>query len=102
MPHFNCTAALNNPFELPFFHFPISVEACAAPTEATYLATILYPLALVTRYIFSEQMGAFFVLMQVLAVALGQAVYLWNAATGSIEHLLTLPDQNDFVTRYGR
>eukprot|EP00752_Nemacystus_decipiens_P004932 g4488.t1 len=34
----------------------------------------------------------------VLAVALGQAVYLWNAATGSIEHLLTLPDQNDFVT----
>ncbi|CAM9642202.1 unnamed protein product, partial [Ectocarpus fasciculatus] len=34
----------------------------------------------------------------VLAVALGQAVYLWNAATGSIEHLLTLPDPNDFVT----
>lgn len=37
---------------------------------------------------------------QVLAVALGQAVYLWNAATGSIEHLLTLPDPHDFVTRY--
>lgn len=37
---------------------------------------------------------------QVLAVALGQAVYLWNAASGSIEHLLTLPEQNDFVTRY--
>ncbi|CAB1111300.1 unnamed protein product [Ectocarpus sp. CCAP 1310/34] len=34
----------------------------------------------------------------VLAVALGQAVYLWNAATGSIEHLLTLPDPHDFVT----
>ncbi|CBJ28300.1 conserved unknown protein [Ectocarpus siliculosus] len=34
----------------------------------------------------------------VLAVALGQAVYLWNAATGSIEHLLTLPNPHDFVT----
>ncbi|CAM9490997.1 unnamed protein product [Pylaiella littoralis] len=34
----------------------------------------------------------------VLAVALGQAVYLWNAASGSIEHLLTLPEQNDYVT----
>ena len=39
------------------------------------------------------------VVMQVLAVALGQAVYLWNAATGSIDHLLTLPEDNDFVTR---
>ncbi|CAM9332162.1 unnamed protein product, partial [Ascophyllum nodosum] len=34
----------------------------------------------------------------VLAVALGQAVYLWNASTGSIEHLLTLEEQNNFVT----
>lgn len=38
--------------------------------------------------------------MQVLAVALGQAVYLWNAATGSIQHLLTLSAVDDFVTRY--
>lgn len=36
---------------------------------------------------------------QVLAVALGQAVYLWNAATGSIEHLVTLSAADDFVTR---
>lgn len=42
---------------------------------------------------------AYELVWQVLAVALGQAVYLWNAATGSIEHLLTLPDQHDFVTR---
>lgn len=34
----------------------------------------------------------------VLAVALGQNVYLWNAATGDIHHLLTLPGQEDFVT----
>ncbi|XP_063241197.1 cell division cycle protein 20 homolog isoform X2 [Bacillus rossius redtenbacheri] len=31
-----------------------------------------------------------------LAVALGSAVYLWNANTGSIEHLLTL-DGSDYV-----
>ena len=39
-------------------------------------------------------------LCQVLAVALGQSVYLWNATTGSIDHLLTLQGPNDFVTRY--
>lgn len=44
--------------------------------------------------------GMLLPLLQVLAVALGQAVYLWNAATGSIEHLLTLSAMDDFVTRY--
>jgi cell division cycle 20, cofactor of APC complex len=34
----------------------------------------------------------------VLAVALGQAVYLWNASTGAIQHLLTLPGADDIVT----
>lgn len=34
----------------------------------------------------------------VLAVALGQNVYLWNAATGDIHHLLNLTGQEDFVT----
>jgi cell division cycle protein 20 (cofactor of APC complex) len=34
----------------------------------------------------------------VLAVALGQCVYLWEAATGNIRHLLTLQHDNDFVT----
>jgi cell division cycle 20, cofactor of APC complex len=34
----------------------------------------------------------------VLAVALGQCVYLWNATTGDIHHLLTLSGQEDFVT----
>jgi cell division cycle protein 20 (cofactor of APC complex) len=34
----------------------------------------------------------------ILAVALGQNVYLWNAGTGDIHHLLTLPGQEDFVT----
>ena len=33
-----------------------------------------------------------------LAVALGQCVYLWEAATGNIRHLLTLQDDEDFVT----
>ena len=34
----------------------------------------------------------------VLAVALGQSVYLWNAGTGAIEHLLTLETRDDYVT----
>jgi hypothetical protein len=34
----------------------------------------------------------------VLAVALGQCVYLWEAETGNIKHLLTLRNEDDFVT----
>ena len=34
----------------------------------------------------------------VLAVALGQCVYLWEAETGNIRHLLTLRNDDDFVT----
>lgn len=34
----------------------------------------------------------------VLAVALGQCVYLWEAETGNIKHLLTLKEETDFVT----
>lgn len=34
----------------------------------------------------------------ILAVALGQCVYLWNAASGEINHLLTLTGTDDFVT----
>ena len=34
----------------------------------------------------------------VLAVALGQCVYLWEADTGNIRHLLTLRNDDDFVT----
>ena len=34
----------------------------------------------------------------ILAVALGQCVYLWNAASGEINHLLTLPGSDDYVT----
>lgn len=34
----------------------------------------------------------------ILAVALGQCVYLWNAASGDIQHLLTLPGVEDYVT----
>jgi len=34
----------------------------------------------------------------ILAVALGQCVYLWDANTGKIEHLLSLSDTEDFVT----
>lgn len=34
----------------------------------------------------------------ILAVALGQCVYLWDADTGSIQHLLTLHDPDDYVT----
>ena len=33
----------------------------------------------------------------VLAVALSQSVYLWDAAQGSIQELLTLEDDNDYV-----
>jgi cell division cycle protein 20 (cofactor of APC complex) len=33
-----------------------------------------------------------------LAVALGQSVYLWNASTGDIQQLLTLTGDEDFVT----
>jgi len=34
----------------------------------------------------------------VLAVALGQCVYLWDSESGSIEHLLTLDGADDYVT----
>ena len=34
----------------------------------------------------------------ILAVALGQRVYLWNAETGDINHLLTLHGERDYVT----
>lgn len=34
----------------------------------------------------------------ILAVALGQCVYLWEADTGNIRHLLQLRDDDDFVT----
>ncbi|GMH85049.1 hypothetical protein TL16_g10108 [Triparma laevis f. inornata] len=34
----------------------------------------------------------------ILAVALGQCVYLWNADNGNIDHLLTLEGQDDYVT----
>jgi cell division cycle protein 20 (cofactor of APC complex) len=34
----------------------------------------------------------------VLAVALGQCVYLWDAATGDIKHLLTLEGEDDYAT----
>ena len=34
----------------------------------------------------------------VLAVALGQCLYLWDATTGSIKHLLTLDGPEDYVT----
>jgi len=34
----------------------------------------------------------------ILAVALGQCVYLWDASTGGIEHLLTLEGPDDYVT----
>jgi len=33
-----------------------------------------------------------------LAVALGQCVYLWHAATGEIDHLLSLSEDDDYVT----
>ena len=34
----------------------------------------------------------------VLAVALGQAVYLWNAETGAIDELMQCSDPDDYVT----
>jgi len=34
----------------------------------------------------------------ILAVALGQTVYLWNASTGNIEELCTTPGEDDYVT----
>jgi cell division cycle protein 20 (cofactor of APC complex) len=34
----------------------------------------------------------------ILAVALGQSVYLWNASSGDIQHLVTLPGRQDYVT----
>jgi len=34
----------------------------------------------------------------VLAVALGQCVYLWHAKSGDIDHLLTLEEEEDYVT----
>jgi len=34
----------------------------------------------------------------VLAVALNKSVYLWNAGTGDIQHLLTVEDANNYVT----
>ena len=34
----------------------------------------------------------------ILAVALGQCVYLWNANTGDIQHLVTLEGIRDYVT----
>ena len=34
----------------------------------------------------------------ILAVALGQCVYLWNAGTGDIQHLLNLSGEEDYVT----
>jgi cell division cycle protein 20 (cofactor of APC complex) len=34
----------------------------------------------------------------VVAVALGPSVYLWNAKTGSTEELMSLEDENDYVS----
>jgi cell division cycle 20, cofactor of APC complex len=34
----------------------------------------------------------------ILAVALAQAVYLWNASTGEIQHLLTVDQGTDYIT----
>lgn len=34
----------------------------------------------------------------ILAVALAQSVYLWNASTGDIQHLMTVDGANDYVT----
>jgi WD40 repeat protein len=34
----------------------------------------------------------------ILAVALGSAVYLWNAATCTIQQLLNLHTENDYVS----
>ena len=37
----------------------------------------------------------------VLAVALAQSVYLWNATTGDIQHLVTVEAANDYITCVG-
>jgi cell division cycle protein 20 (cofactor of APC complex) len=37
----------------------------------------------------------------ILAVALAQSVYLWNAANGEIHHLVTLEGSSDYVTSIG-
>lgn len=34
----------------------------------------------------------------ILAVALAQSVYLWNASTGDIQHLMSVEQQNNYVT----
>ena len=34
----------------------------------------------------------------ILAVALAQSVYLWNASTGDIQHLITVENANDYIT----
>lgn len=34
----------------------------------------------------------------ILAVALAQSVYLWNATTGAIDHLITVENANDYIT----
>lgn len=34
----------------------------------------------------------------ILAVCLGQTVYLWNASSGSIEELCTTPNEDDYIT----
>lgn len=34
----------------------------------------------------------------ILAVALAQSVYLWNASTGDIQHLITVEQANDYIT----
>ena len=34
----------------------------------------------------------------VLAVALGQTLYLWNATTGDIDELMTMPGEEDYIT----
>jgi WD40 repeat protein len=34
----------------------------------------------------------------ILAVALGQTVYLWNASTGNIDELCTTPEESDHIT----
>jgi len=36
--------------------------------------------------------------VNIIAVALGQSVYLWNAATGAIDELLTLEHEDDYVS----
>lgn len=70
----------------------LRVLLCRRCTGALYIVLVSRVSCIITK-------RRVMLVMQVLAVALGQAVYLWNAATGSIDHLLTLPEENDFVTR---